>query len=71
VEEPAGGDFGRFIAGLQKPDAGWGKGRQLITISGGVTSAGVHFVIGDTLQTTPLRYTLPALTAGNTHKIQT
>jgi hypothetical protein len=57
VQEPARGDFGRFIAGLQKPGAGWGKGKQLITISGGRTTAGVHFVIDDTLQTTPLRYT--------------
>jgi hypothetical protein len=71
VQEPAGGDFGRFIAGLQKPDAGWGKGRQMITISGGGTSAGEQFVIGDRLQTAPLHHTLPALTAGMTPGMQT
>jgi hypothetical protein len=70
-QEPAGGDVGRFIAGLQKPDAGWGKGKQMITISCGGTTAGVHFAIDDTLQTTPLRYTPPVLTAGTTPKIHT
>jgi len=57
--------------GYKKPDAGWGKGKQMITISGGGTTAGVHFVIDDALQTTPLRYTHPVLTAGNNPKIQT
>lgn len=63
VQKPAGGDFGRFIGTFQKPDTGWGRGRQLITISGGGTSADVRFEIGDTLQTAPLPYTLPELTA--------
>jgi hypothetical protein len=71
MQKPTGGDFGCFIAEFQKPDTGWGKGRQMITISGGGTSAGVHFIIGDTLQTAPLPYTLPALTTGKTPEMQT
>jgi len=57
VEKKAGGDFGRLIAEFQKPDSGWGKGLQKITVSGGGTSAEpVIFTIGDTLQTTALPY---------------
>jgi hypothetical protein len=56
VEKQAGGDFGRFIVEFQKPDSGWGKGNQKISISGDGASAIVNFVIGDTLQTTPLPY---------------
>jgi len=56
VEKQAGGDFGRFIVEFQKPDSGWGKGNQKITITGGGATSSVKFAIGDTLQTTPLPY---------------
>ncbi len=56
LQKEAGGDFGRFIVEFQKPDTGWGKGRQRITISGKGASANVEFTIGDTLVTTPLPY---------------
>jgi hypothetical protein len=57
VEKQAGGDFGRFIVEFQKPDSGWGKGRQNLKITGDGASASVDFTIGDALQTTPLPYT--------------
>jgi hypothetical protein len=56
VEKQAGGDFGRFIVEFQKPDSGWGKGRQNLKITGDGASASVDFTIGDALQTTPLPY---------------
>ena len=56
VQKQAGGDFGRFIVEFQKPDSGWGKGKQRITVTGDGASADVAFNIGDTLQTTPLPY---------------
>jgi hypothetical protein len=56
VQQQAGGDFGRFIVEFQKPDTGWGKGKQRITVTGNGTTANVEFVIGDALQTTPLPY---------------
>jgi hypothetical protein len=57
VQQQAGGDFGRFIVEFQKPDApGWGTGRQRITVTGDGATASVEFVIGDTLQITPLPY---------------
>jgi hypothetical protein len=56
VQQQAGGDFGRFIVEFQKPDSGWGKGRQRITISGDGATKTVDFAIGDALQTTPLPY---------------
>ncbi len=57
VQKAAGGDFGRFIVEFQKPDTGWGKGRQKITASGNGVSADAEFVIGDKLATMPLPYT--------------
>ena len=56
VQQQAGGDFGRFIVEFQKPDSGWGTGKQRITITGDGTTANVEFSIGDALQTTPLPY---------------
>jgi hypothetical protein len=56
VKQQAGGDFGRFIVEFQKPDSGWGKGKQRITVTGDGATASVDFVIGDALQTTPLPY---------------
>lgn len=56
VEKQAGGDFGRFIVEFQKPDSGWGKGNQKITVSGSGASSSVNFAIGDSLQTTALPY---------------
>ncbi|NMB79081.1 MAG: hypothetical protein GYA23_08300 [Methanomicrobiales archaeon] len=56
VEKQAGGDFGRFIVEFQKPDSGWGKGRQKLTINGDGATSSVDFAIGDALQTTPLPY---------------
>ncbi len=56
VEKQAGGDFGRFIVEFQKPDSGWGKGKQKLTITGDGATASVNFAIGDSLQTTPLPY---------------
>jgi len=56
IQQQAGGDFGRFIAEIQKPDSGWGRGKQRITITGDGANASVNFTIGDTLQTTPLPY---------------
>lgn len=56
VEKQAGGDFGRFIVEFQKPDSGWGKGNQKLTITGDGATASVNFVIGDSLQTTALPY---------------
>jgi len=56
VQQQAGGDFGRFIVEFQKPDSGWGKGKQEITVTGDQASGKVDFTIGDTLQTTPLPY---------------
>jgi hypothetical protein len=66
VSQQAGGDFGRFIVEFQKPDSGWGKGNQEITVSGNGTSAKVDFTIGDTLQTTPLPYTAGQGSTGQT-----
>jgi len=57
VEKQASGDFGRFIVEFQKPDSGWGKGKQKLTISGNGATASVDFTIGDTLKTIPLPYT--------------
>lgn len=57
VQQQAGGDFGRFIVEFQKPDTGWGKGRQRITVSGSGATASVEFAIGDTLGTGSLPYT--------------
>jgi hypothetical protein len=68
VEQKAGGDFGRFIVEFQKPDSGWGKGNQEITVSGNGTSAKVDFTIGDSLQTTPLPYN-PAGTGQTTGSV--
>ncbi len=62
VEKQAGGDFGRFIVEFQKPDSGWGKGKQKITVSSGSTAADVTFTIGDALQTTALPYNPSAST---------
>jgi hypothetical protein len=56
VEKQAGGDFGRFIVEFLKPDSGWGKGKQKLTVTGDGASASVDFAIGDALQTTPLPY---------------
>jgi hypothetical protein len=56
VQQQAGGDFGRFIVEFQKPDTGWGKGKQRITVTGDGATASVEFAIGDTLQTTALPY---------------
>jgi hypothetical protein len=56
VKQEAGGDFGRFIVEFQKPDTGWGKGKQRITVTGNGATATVDFAIGDTLATTPLPY---------------
>jgi hypothetical protein len=56
VQEQAGGDFGRFIVEVQKPDSGWGKGKQRITVTGDGASGTVDFTIDETLQTTPLPY---------------
>ena len=56
VEKQAGGDFGRFIVEFQRPDSGWGKGKQRITITGDDAAGQVDFSIGDALQTTPLPY---------------
>ena len=58
IQQQAGGDFGRFIAEIQRPDPpGWGRGKQRITITGDGATASVNFTIGDTLQTTALPYT--------------
>jgi hypothetical protein len=65
VKQQAGGDFGRFIVEFQKPDTGWGKGKQRITVTGDGATASVDFVIGDALQTTPLPYN-PAGGQGST-----
>jgi len=56
VNQQAGGDFGRFIVEFQKPDSGWGKGNQEITVSGDGVSGKVDFSIGDSIQTIPLPY---------------
>jgi hypothetical protein len=64
VEKQAGGDFGRFIVEFQKPDSGWGKGNQKITVSGGGTSSDVSFTMGDALQTTALPYTAGSASTG-------
>ena len=56
VKQEAGGDFGRFIVEFQKPDTGWGKGKQRITVTGDGATASVDFAIGDVLQTKPLPY---------------
>jgi hypothetical protein len=56
VQQQAGGDFGRFIVEFQKPDSGWGKGKQRITVTGDSATGTVDFEIGDTLQTTALPY---------------
>jgi hypothetical protein len=63
VKQEAGGDFGRFIVEFQKPDSGWGKGKQRITVSGDGATATVDFAIGDTLGTVPLPYN-PAAGSG-------
>ena len=57
VNEQTGDTYGRFIVEFQKPDSGWGKGRQQITISGSGASTSVDFTIGDSLQTVSLPYT--------------
>jgi hypothetical protein len=56
VQEQAGGDFGRFIVEIQKPDSGWGKGKQRITITGDGATGTVDFAIGEKLHTTALPY---------------
>jgi hypothetical protein len=56
VQQQAGGDFGRFIVEFQKPDSGWGKGKQRIMVTGDGATSSVDFTIGDALQTTPLPY---------------
>jgi hypothetical protein len=66
VEKQAGGDFGRFIVEFQKPDSGWGKGKQKITVSSGRTSAEVTFTIGDALQTIALPYNPGGVAAAET-----
>ena len=71
VQQLAGGDFGRFIVEFQKPDSGWGKGNQEITVSGNGTSAKVDFAIGDTFQTTPLPYTAGQGSTGTTTTVTT
>ena len=63
VKQEAGGDFGRFIVEFQKPDSGWGKGNQRITVTGDGATASVDFTIGDVLQTKPLPYN-PAVGSG-------
>jgi hypothetical protein len=63
VKEPAGGDFGRFLVEFQKPDSGWGRGRQEIVVTGDGASGKVDFTIGDVIQTAPLPYNLPAYAA--------
>jgi len=57
VQQKAGGDFGRFVVEFQKPDSGWGAGKQEIMVAGNGTSAKVDFTIGQSLATTPLPYT--------------
>lgn len=64
VQQQAGGDFGRFIVEFQKPDSGWGKGKQRITITGDGKTTNVEFALGDSLQTTPLPYNSSAGAAG-------
>jgi hypothetical protein len=59
VDQQAGGDFGRLIVEIQKPDSGWGVGKQEITVTGMPASgiprrANVHFEIGAEKQTAPL-----------------
>jgi hypothetical protein len=56
VQQQAGGDFGRFIVEFQKPDTGWGKGKQRIMVTGDGATSSVDFEIGDALKTTPLPY---------------
>jgi len=56
VQEAAGGDFGRFIVEFQKPDTGWGKGRQRMSVKGEGATADVEFTIADKLTTVPLPY---------------
>jgi hypothetical protein len=58
IRQEAGGDFGRFMVEFQRPDSGWGRGKQRITVTGGGTTENVDFTIGDALQTTPLPYDL-------------
>jgi hypothetical protein len=70
VEKQAGGDFGRFIVEFQKPDSGWGKGNQKITVSGSGATSSVNFAIGDSLQTTALPYN-PSASTGNPGRIVT
>lgn len=65
VEKQAGGDFGRFIVEFQKPDSGWGKGNQKLTITGDGASASVNFAIGDSLKTTPLPYNPSGSSSGS------
>jgi hypothetical protein len=65
VEKQAGGDFGRFIVEFQKPDSGWGKGNQKISISGDGASSSVNFAIGDSLVTTPLPYNPSGSSSGS------
>lgn len=56
VSQQAGGDFGRFIVEFQKPDSGWGKGKQRISVSGDGISSDAEFIIGNNLVTVPLPY---------------
>ena len=56
IQQQAGGDFGRFIVEFQKPDSGWGKGKQRITVTGDGATGNVEFAIGDTLQISALPY---------------
>jgi len=58
IKKQAGGDFGRFIVEFQKPDSGWGRGNQMITVSGNGVSSSVNFNIDDALRTSVLPYKL-------------
>jgi hypothetical protein len=66
VQQQAGDDFGRFIVEFQKPDSGWGKGKQKIMVTGDGATESVDFTIGDSLQTTPLPYSPGSTTAVTT-----
>ena len=57
VNQQTGDTYGRLVVEFQKPDSGWGKGRQRITVSGSGATATVDFTIGDSMQTVPLPYT--------------
>jgi hypothetical protein len=54
VDQQAGDDFGRLIVEFQKPDSGWGVGKQEITVTGRGATAKVDFEIGAEKQTAPL-----------------